>query len=175
MYLPILSAAKRCLFPPRSRYRYSTLRTEMNCNLLDARRKRKRCKNMSISPTEDNAPGWKANHYPRRKVHKGWLAAVVLGALLFFCIGISLPRWTLPVPAMREVNSSPSHSAVSKPLEAVQPPPTQILMSPPKHTFYFFMNPTFTAIATNEVATAIHLTPEQITIKIVNANYVDGQ
>ncbi len=122
-------------------------------------------------PYEDNAPGWKANHYPRRKVHKGWLAAVVLSALLFFCIGISLPRWTLPVPAMREVNSSPSHSAVSKPLEAVQPPPTQILMWPPKHTFYFFMNPTFTAIATNEVATAIHLTPEQITIKIVNANY----
>jgi hypothetical protein len=36
---------------------------------------------------EDDAPGWKANHYPRHKVHKGWLAATVLSALLFFCIG----------------------------------------------------------------------------------------
>lgn len=33
------------------------------------------------------------------------------------------------------------------------------------------MNPTFTSIATKEVASALHLTPEQITIKIVNANY----
>jgi hypothetical protein len=33
------------------------------------------------------------------------------------------------------------------------------------------MNPTFTAIATNEVANAIHLTPEQVTTKIVNTNY----
>ena len=34
-----------------------------------------------------------------------------------------------------------------------------------------YMNPTLTAIATKEVATAIHLTPQQVTIKIVNDNY----
>jgi hypothetical protein len=42
---------------------------------------------------------------------------------------------------------------------------------PPAHTFAFFLNPTFTAMATQEVASALHLTPEQITIKMVKANY----
>jgi len=32
------------------------------------------------------------------------------------------------------------------------------------------MNPTFTSIATKEVSAAIHLTPQQVTIKIVNDN-----
>jgi hypothetical protein len=77
----------------------------------------------------------------------------------------------MPVPAMREVHSSPAHSAASKPLEAVQPPSTQTVMWPPSHTFYFYMNPTFTSIAINEVSAAIHLTPQQVTIKIVNDNY----
>ena len=120
---------------------------------------------------EDNAPGWKANYYPRSKLHKGWLAAVVLSSLLFLFLGISLSRWTMPVPAMREVHSSPAHSAVSKSVEAVQPPPPQIVMWPPSHTFYFYMNPTFTSIATKEVSAAIHLTPQQVTIKIVNDNF----
>lgn len=44
-------------------------------------------------------------------------------------------------------------------------------MWPPAHDFNFFLNPTFTAIATKEVADALYLTPEQITIKMVNANY----
>jgi hypothetical protein len=92
-------------------------------------------------------------------------------AFLFFFAGLSLSRWILPIPAMREVHSSPAHSVISKSIEAVQPPPQQVLMWPPAHTFYFYMNPIFTAIATKEVATAIHLTPQQVTIKIVNDNY----
>src|SRR5260370_36333293 len=39
------------------------------------------------------------------------------------------------------------------------------------HTISFFMNPTFTSSGTKEVANALHLTPEQITTKMVNANY----
>jgi hypothetical protein len=120
---------------------------------------------------EDNAPSWKANKYPRRKVHKGWLAAIVLSAVLFFVAGIKVSTWTLPVPAFREVHSSPVQPVVSKSIQAVQPPSTQIQTWPPAHTFYFYMNPTFTAIATDEVAKAMHLTPQQVTIRIVNDNY----
>jgi len=58
-------------------------------------------------------------------------------------------------------------SLVSKPPRRVQQPARQ----PPAHTFTFFLNPTFTAIATQEVASALHLTAEQITMKMVNANY----
>ena len=47
----------------------------------------------------------------------------------------------------------------------------QSQMWPPEHHFSFFVNPTFTSIATNEVANALHLTPEQITAKMVNENY----
>jgi hypothetical protein len=62
-------------------------------------------------------------------------------------------------------------SRVSKPPIRVQQPARQLHMWPPAHTLSFFMHPTFTAIATKEVASALHLTPEQITIKMVNANY----
>lgn len=120
---------------------------------------------------EDNAPGWKANIYPHRRVHKGWLAAVVLSAILFLLLGIGLSRWIMPVPAFREVHSSQAQSVISKSVQAVQPPPSHILTWPPAHTFYYYMNPTFTAIATNEVAKAIHLTPQQVTLRIVNDNY----
>jgi hypothetical protein len=122
-------------------------------------------------PDEDNAPGWKANIYPRRKVHKGWLVAVVLSAALFFVAGIKVSTWTLPVPAFREVHSSVAQQVVSKSAPAVQPPASQTLTWPPAHTFYYYMNPTFTAIATNEVAKALHLTPQQVTTRIVNDNY----
>ena len=120
---------------------------------------------------EDNAPGWKANIYPRRKVHKGWLVAVVLSAVLCFIAGTKVSTWTLSAPAYREVYSSPVQPVVSKAMPVVQPPPTHIQTWPPAHTFYFYMNPTFTAIATSEVAKAIHLTPRQVTIWIVNDNY----
>jgi hypothetical protein len=59
----------------------------------------------------------------------------------------------------------------SKPPIGVQQPARQPHRWPPAHTFSFFLNPTFTAIATQEVASALHLTPEQITRKMVNANY----
>ncbi len=59
----------------------------------------------------------------------------------------------------------------SKPPVGVQRPVRQPHRWPPAHTFAFFLNPTFTAIATQEVASALHLTPEQITIKMVKANY----
>jgi hypothetical protein len=118
---------------------------------------------------EDNAPGWKATNYPRRKVQKGWWAMVALSALLFFLLGIGVARLTMPL--MRSMQPSSTQSIVSKPAIAVQPPASQAVMLPPAHTFYFFMNPTFTTMAREEVATALHLTPEQITIKMVNANY----
>ena len=59
----------------------------------------------------------------------------------------------------------------SKPPRRVQQPARQPHRRPPADTFSFFLNPTFTAIATQEVASALHLTPEQITRKMVNANY----
>ena len=59
----------------------------------------------------------------------------------------------------------------SKPPIGVQQPVRHPHRWPPGHTFAFFLNPTFTAIATQEVASALHLTPEQITIKMVKANY----
>ena len=62
-------------------------------------------------------------------------------------------------------------SLVSIPPGRVQQPARPPHMWPPAHTFSFFLNPTFTAIATKEVASALHLTPEQITIKMVHANY----
>ncbi len=62
-------------------------------------------------------------------------------------------------------------SRASKPPRRVQQPARQPHMWPSAHTFSFFLNPTFTAIAIKEVASALHLTPEQITRKMVNANY----
>jgi hypothetical protein len=59
----------------------------------------------------------------------------------------------------------------SKPPIGVQPPVRQPHRWPPAHTFAFFLHPTFTAMATQEVASALHLTAEQITIKMVKANY----
>ena len=118
---------------------------------------------------EDNAPGWKATNYPHRKMQKGWWAMLALSALLFFLLGIGVARLTMPVT--RSEHSSSTQSLISKPAIAVQPPAPQVIMWPPAHTFYFFMNPTFTTIAREEVASALHLTPEQITIKMVNANY----
>jgi hypothetical protein len=59
----------------------------------------------------------------------------------------------------------------SKPPIGVQQPARQAPRWPPASLFAFFLNPTFTVIATQEVASALHLTPEQITRKMVHANY----
>ena len=118
---------------------------------------------------EDDAPGWKANSYPNRKMQKGWWVIVAVVALLFFLMGIGVTG--LIMPDMHSRLSYSTNPLFSKPVIAVQRPAQQTNTWPPPHTFNFFMNPTFTTIATKEGATALHLTPEQITIKMVNANY----
>jgi hypothetical protein len=59
----------------------------------------------------------------------------------------------------------------SKPATRVQHPARQPHRRPPASTFSLFLNPTFTVIATQKVASALHLTPEQIRSKMRNANY----
>jgi hypothetical protein len=59
----------------------------------------------------------------------------------------------------------------SKPPVGVQQLARQPHRRPPAFTFSLFLNPTFTAIATQQVASALHLTVEQITSKMVKANY----
>ena len=59
----------------------------------------------------------------------------------------------------------------SNPPIGVRQPTRQRHRWPPASFFSFFLNPTFTTIATQEVASALHLTAEQITRKMVKANY----
>ena len=59
----------------------------------------------------------------------------------------------------------------SKPARGVQQPARHQRRRPPASTFSLFLNPTFTTIATQQVASALHLTPEQIRSKMVKANY----
>jgi hypothetical protein len=110
----------------------------------------------------------KATSYPRRKAQKGWWAIVAITALLFFMLGTSMNMWAMP--GMKPIMPSSRHSMAARQPQ-MWPPAQQPQMWPPAHNFSFFMNPTFTSIATNEVADALHLTPEQITTKMVNANY----
>ena len=116
----------------------------------------------------------KATSYSRRKTHKGWWAIVAIAALLFFMLGTSMNMWAMP--GMRSIMPSSRDSIFSSHPMRVEhrhmwPQAQQPQMWPPAHSFSFFMNPTFTSIATKEVANALHLTPEQITTKMVNANY----
>jgi hypothetical protein len=116
----------------------------------------------------------KATSYPRRKAHKGWWAIVAMTALLIFMLGTSMNMWAMPgmksmTPPWRD--SFFSRHSIAARHSHMWPPVEHPQMWPPAHDFSFFMNPTFTSIATNEVANALHLTPEQITTKIVNANY----
>jgi hypothetical protein len=120
----------------------------------------------------NTASRWqKATSYPRRKAQKGWWAIVAITALLFFLLGTGVIRWITPV--ITPMPSSSTVSIVPKRPVAVQQPqqPQQPQLWPPPHNFSFFMNPIFTNIAAKEVAYALHLTPEQITIIIVNRNY----
>jgi hypothetical protein len=107
----------------------------------------------------------KATSYSRRKTHKGWWAIVAIAALLVFMLGTSMNMWAMPgMKSMMPYSRDAIFSRHSMPARQSQ-------MWPPAHNDTFFMNPTFTSIATEEVANALHLTPEQITTKMVNANY----
>src|SRR5260370_28718638 len=94
-------------------------------------------------------------------------------ALLFFLLGESTIMWI--IPGIQSMLSSSKHPiAIQRPTEPPWPTwpsgPQQTLV-PPEHRFSFFMNSTFTPIATKEVADALHLTPEQIKTEIVSRNY----
>jgi hypothetical protein len=107
----------------------------------------------------------KATSYSRRKTHKGWWAIVAIAALLVFMLGTSMNMWAMPgMKSMMPYSRDAIFSRHSMPARQSQ-------MWPPAHNDTFFMNPIFTSIATEEVANALHLTPEQITTKMVNANY----
>jgi hypothetical protein len=107
----------------------------------------------------------KVTSYSHRKTYKGWWAIVAIAALLFFMLGTSMNMWAMP--GMKSTMSFSRDSIFSRHSMAAR----QSQMWQPPRNFSFFMNPTFTSIATSEVANALHLTPEQITTKMVNANY----
>lgn len=109
----------------------------------------------------------------RLKGLKGWWVIVVLTALVFFMLGASTVLWI--IPGIKSALSSPKHPvAVVRPTEppwSIWPTGPQPTTVPPEHPFSYFMNPTFTPIATNEVAHALRLTPDQIKAGILKRNY----
>jgi len=116
---------------------------------------------------------WEQTTMQQFKAQKGWWVVVALTALLFFLLGASTVLWI--IPGIKSVLSSSKHPiAVQRPTEPpwpIWPSGPQPTMVPPEHPFSFFMNPTFTPIATKEVADALHLTPAQIKTEIVSRNY----
>ncbi|HLZ62252.1 MAG TPA: HEAT repeat domain-containing protein [Ktedonosporobacter sp.] len=95
------------------------------------------------------SPRWeKATSYPRRKVQKGWWAAVALTALIFFVLGALFAGGSVAtvMPFTTHVKSVQS--------QAMPGPPTT------------FNNPQFTSIATNDIANSLHLDPSQITAQL---------
>jgi hypothetical protein len=113
------------------------------------------------------------NAMQQLKAQKGLWVPIALAALLFFLLGASTVMWI--IPGIKSMLSSSQHPlAVQRPTEPPWPTwpsgrqPTTV---PPEHPFSFFMNPTFTPIATKEVADALHLTAEQIKTEIVSRNY----
>lgn len=114
-----------------------------------------------------------ANTMQQLKAKKGWWVIIALTALLFFLLGASMVMWI--IPGIKSMLSSSKHPlTVQRPTEPPWPRwpsgPRPTLV-PPEHPFSFFLNPTFTPIATKEVADALHLTAEQIKTEIVSRNY----
>lgn len=79
----------------------------------------------------------------RRSPRWGWWAAIAIAAILFFALG-RMTMWVIPVPL-------PSPKILQVPAEIPGP-----VMFP-------FPNPNYSWIAQDDIASALHLTPRQIT------------
>jgi hypothetical protein len=109
----------------------------------------------------------------RLKAHRGWWLLVALIAVLFFLLGASTVMWIIP-GIKSALSSLHRPTAVQRPTEppwSIWPTGPQPTTVPPEHAFSFFMNPTYTPIATKEVAAALRLTPDQIKTGIFKRNY----
>lgn len=78
----------------------------------------------------------------RRGPQRGWWAAIAAAALLFFLLGGGVATWVMPART-----------------QVVSPSPVQYRSFP-------FWNPKYNWIAENYIASALHLTPQQITEKL---------
>jgi len=76
----------------------------------------------------------------RRSPRWGWWAAIAIAAILFFALG-RMTMWVIPVPS----------------------PFTKTIISEPGPVMFPFQNPRYNWIAQDDIASALHLTPKQIT------------
>ena len=79
---------------------------------------------------------------PRRRLQKGWWAVVAITAILFFLLGGAMTAWLMPV---------------QMPLIGVHPEAVKI---------FPFENPKYSSIAQNDIASALHLDPQQIATQL---------